>query len=159
MVSDLADLYRYLLHHPEDAPLQSEVGHAQQYLAIEQARLGDGRLTVSTDIDPSTQGARVPALLLQPLVENAVKHGIAPFADGGSISIVAKITGNQLQIDIEDRGVGETIGRAEKGTGMALDTLRKRLTKRFGDGATLELHRGDHGTRATVTMPCTIDHD
>ena len=78
LVSDLADLYRYLLHHPHDASLMNEVEHACAYLAIERARLGDERLAVQTSIDDSVRDTRVPALLLQPLVENAVNHGITP---------------------------------------------------------------------------------
>ena len=77
LVADIADLYRYLLHHTDDAPLAAEVSHATSYLMIERARLGGSRLRVETDIPAELAVLRVPSLLLQPLVENAVKHGIA----------------------------------------------------------------------------------
>lgn len=153
LVADLADLYRYLLHHPGDAPLSSEVSHACAYLGIERARLGSARLTVRSEVHPAVKEARVPALLLQPLVENAVKHGIAPRAGGGEVILRARADGPSLVIEIEDRGRGEVLGPPEPGAGIALETLRRRLAQRFGDGASLGLAKAEAGTTATVTLP------
>ena len=153
LVSDLSDLYRYLLNHPEDAPLQSEVDHALAYLAIERARLGEGRLRVESVVDAETQGRRVPALLLQPLVENAVKHGVAAHAGEGIVRVIARRDGGTLVIEVQDHCKGEYVGIVEAGTGIALQTLRERLAKRFGDVASLELLPRDDGMCARVTLP------
>lgn len=153
LVSDLADLYRYLLHHPEDAPLASEVAHACAYLAIERARLGEGRLSVETDVPEELGELRVPALLLQPLVENAVKHGVAARDGAGMVRLVAKRDDDALVIEVCDRGSGRPLGAVTGGSGIALDTLRERLGKRFEGEATLELAPSDGGMCARIRLP------
>lgn len=153
LVSDLADLYRYLLSHPEDATLREEISHACAYLAIERARLGDDRLQVSTDVEDDAAHALVPALLLQPLVENAVKHGIASHEGGGTVRIVVRREGGSVVVEVEDRGRGKPLPVATDGSGIALATLRQRLERRFGPRATLALERTDEGMRATVRLP------
>jgi len=153
LVSDLSDLYRYLLNHPEDAPVHSEVEHACAYLAIERARLGEGRLRVETDIAEETRMRRVPALLLQPLVENAVKHGVGAHAGEGVVRVIARRDGGTLRLEVEDESQGEHVGTIEAGTGIALQTLRERLAKRFGDAASLQLEPIEHGMCARVTLP------
>jgi len=153
LVSDLSDLYRYLLNHPEDAPVHSEVDHACAYLAIERARLGDGRLRVETDIAPETRDRRVPALLLQPLVENAVKHGVGAHAGEGVVRVIARRDGGTLRLEVEDESQGEHVGIIEAGSGIALQTLRERLAKRFGGEASLELEPTELGMCARVTLP------
>ncbi len=153
LVADLADLYRYLLHHPDDAPLSDEVSHACAYLGIERARLGAARLKVRSEVDPGVATIRVPALLLQPLVENAVKHGIAPRAGGGEVILRARADGPSLVIEVEDRGLGDVLGPPERGSGIALETLRLQLAHRFGDDASILLSSADVGTTATVTLP------
>lgn len=153
LVADIADLYRYLLHHPDDAPLASEVSHATSYLMIERARLGKERLRVVTDVPPELVELRVPALLLQPLVENAVKHGIANRRDGGTITIRARRDDDTLLLEVIDRGVGASLGEPEKGSGIALDTLRQILARRFGEQARIDLVRYDDETTARVRLP------
>lgn len=161
LVSDLADLYRYLLTHPDDAPLLSEVDHARAYLAIERARFGEGRLGFETEIEADTYGARVPALLLQPLVENAIRHGIAPRAGRGIVTIRAKRSGDMVHIEVENRSVDEEVSSPsqrtslppQKGTGLALKTLRERLDKQYEGNAKLELMPTDQGMLVTVTLP------
>ncbi len=152
LVSDLADLYRYLLSHPEDAPLRDEVLHAASYLAIERARLGDERLRVERDVDEDIAHLRVPAMLLQPLVENAVKHGVGARSGPGRVRIAARRDGDVLRIDVEDRAEGRPVP-TEAGTGIALDTLRKRLARQFGEGASIALEPIEGGTRARVCLP------
>ncbi len=159
LVSDLADLYRYLLNHPDDAPLHKEVEHACAYLAIERVRLGGGKLVVETDIDPSVRLVRVPALLLQPLVENAVKHGVASRAGKGKVRIVANHDAEALTIEVIDTGSGASLGESEPGSGLALRTLRERLSISFGDDASLSLHKNDEGSTARVRLPWRLlDH-
>ena len=153
LVSDLADLYRYLLSHPEDATLREEINHACSYLAIERARLGDERLRVETVVEEDVAHVRVPALLLQPLVENAVKHGIAARQEGGSVRVSARRDGDRLLIEVEDRGAGETVAAPAGGAGIALKTLAQQLERRFGDAADLSLVPTDTGMRAVVRLP------
>jgi LytS/YehU family sensor histidine kinase len=166
LVSHLADLYRYLLSHPEDAPLRDEVNHARAYLEIEAARLGDGRLQVDVDIDPQVEQRRVPALLLQPLVENAVKHGIGNRTGKGTITIRADIDAGDLLIEIEDATEGpprnqnalpEALATRDPderpGTGIALKTLRQRLSHVYGHRARLSLSPTARGMVATVRLP------
>ncbi|MFW6197449.1 MAG: sensor histidine kinase, partial [Myxococcota bacterium] len=153
LVADLADLYRYLLTHPEDAPLEDEVGHACAYLAIERARLGEDRVTVETHIEPEVAKVRVPALLLQPLVENAVKHGVGTRQGPGTIVLRAKREGGTLHIAVEDRSTGVRRAPIEEGSGIALETLRRRLEQRFRGDAALELSTIDDGMRASVRLP------
>ncbi|MBC7171075.1 MAG: histidine kinase, partial [Polyangiaceae bacterium] len=153
LVADLADLYRYLLHHPDDAPLSDEVSHACAYLGIERARLGPARLKVRSEVDADVASLRVPALLLQPLVENAVKHGIAPREAGGEVILRARADDAHLIIEVEDRGHGAVLGPPERGSGIALETLRRQLAHRFGNAASLALSKTEAGTLATVTLP------
>lgn len=153
LVSDLADLYRYLLHHPHDASVMNEVEHACAYLAIERARLGDERLAVQTSVDQSVRDARVPALLLQPIVENAVKHGIIPKQGLGRITIRASDLGSRLRIEVEDEAEGAHHGPPTKGSGVALQTLRKRLKQQYDGLAHLELSSMERGTLVTLELP------
>lgn len=153
LVSDLSDLYRYLLSHPEDAPVQSEVDHACAYLAIEKVRLGDDRLVVETSVEPETRAARIPALTLQPLVENAVKHGVGAH-ERGTVRILARREDTTLVVEVRDESEGEHLGvLKDAGAGIALETLRERLAKRFGEGARLELLPNERGMTARVTLP------
>lgn len=153
LVLDLADMYRYLLHHPEDAPLADEFEHAQAYLAIETARLGAGRLTTHTELAPEVARTCVPALLLQPLVENAVKHGVAAHEGAGTVWIRGFRDKGALLIAVDDESEGEHLGAPEKGSGVALATLRQRLTQRYGEDAVLELQPRERGMRALVRIP------
>jgi LytS/YehU family sensor histidine kinase len=153
LVSDLADLYRYLLHHPHDASVMNEVEHACAYLAIERARLGDERLAVQTSVDDTVKDTRVPALLLQPIVENAVKHGITPKQGLGKITIRASDLGDRLRIEVEDEADGPHHGAPTKGSGVALQTLRKRLKQQYNGEANLQLSSMKRGTLVTLELP------
>ena len=157
LVSDLADLYRYLLHHPHDASVINEVEHACAYLAIERARLGDERLTVQTSIDASVRDMRVPALLLQPIVENAVKHGITPKQGVGRITIRASEVGDRLRIEVEDEADGPHHGAPTQGSGVALETLRKRLKQQYDGEANLQLSSMERGTLVTLDLPKHVE--
>jgi len=154
LVTDLADLYRYLLSHPEDASLREETAHAQAFLAVERARLGDDRLETRLDVDPDVAHVTVPALMLQPLVENAVRHGVVPYRGPGSVSVTARRRGDDVLVEVVDRHAGARIaGWKEKGSGVALDTLRKRLRRRYGDRASLVLEPTGWGMRAALRVP------
>ncbi|MFT3927305.1 MAG: histidine kinase [Myxococcales bacterium] len=168
LVSHLADLYRYLLSHPGDAPLRAEVNHARSYLEIEAARLGNERLSVEVELDSAVENHLVPALLLQPLVENAVKHGIGKRTGKGTVSIRARMDGRDLLIEIEDASEGplrsmrplagsSSVSHYDDderpGTGIALKTLRQRLAHVYGRQARLTLDPTEHGMIASVRLP------
>jgi LytS/YehU family sensor histidine kinase len=152
LVSNVADLYRYILHHPEDATVESEVEHACSYLEIENARLGE-TLDVELDVDPECAELSIPALLLQPVVENAVRHGVGLHEQGGVIRIEASLEQGFLELRVIDRGRGERVTSTHKGAGVALATLRESLRHRYGDDAILTLDVGDDVTTACIRLP------
>lgn len=152
LVGDLADMYRYLLSHPEDAPLADEVNHCLAYLAVERARLGDDKLSVDTEVPPELASLRVPALLLQPLVENAVQHGIAGRSGQGLVRIRATRAAGSILIVVEDAADGEK-RQTPGGSGIALSTLRARLEAQYGAAASLALEPTERGMRAIVRLP------
>ncbi len=153
LVSDLADLYRYLLSHPEEAPLEAEVDHACAYLAIERARLGDERLEVAVDLPAELAKHLVPPLLLQPLVENAVKHGVSRRDGRGRVTLRARMKDDALMIEVEDEASGNPVPPLEQGSGIALSTLRRRLAKRYAERASFALEPTERGMRAIVSLP------
>ena len=105
MLAQIGEFLRTILDHKAvpETPLSQEIAFAEQYLAIEQTRLGP-RLRVDVAISPETLDALVPTMLLQPLIENAVRHGIAPLVEGGTIRIESKLQGSQVQIRVQNSG-------------------------------------------------------
>ncbi len=134
-------------------PLQREVALLRQYLEIEQVRFG-ARLQVTATVPPSVAGVMVPALLLQPLVENAVRHGIAGLIEGGTVSIVAERAGDAAVIVVENPRDPDARGR--KGTGLGLDIVRRRLRAAYGDDAAMTVEAGAGSYRVVVTVPYTV---
>ena len=129
MIDRLGDLLRMTLHVSgcQAVPLKEELELLQKYVDIEQTRFGD-RLTVDMHIDPETLDAQVPQLLLQPLVENAIRHGVAPNSRPGWIAIHASRKGDDLTIEVRDSGNGlppERLVALNRGVG--LDNTRARL--------------------------------
>jgi LytS/YehU family sensor histidine kinase len=158
MVAQLGDMLRIALDHEEtqEVTLRDELAFLEPYLEIEQARLGD-RLTVAMDIDPDMLDARVPHLILQPLVENAVRHGIAPRIEPGTVRISAtRGTGGQLlELEVQDDGPGiEGDSRAAARKGVGLANLRSRLEQLYGDQQRLDLHtHPEGGAIVRVVLP------
>jgi LytS/YehU family sensor histidine kinase len=164
LVADLSDLYRYLLTHPEDAELGAEVEHAASYLAIERVRLGEERVNVVLEVGDDAKRVRVPSLLIQPLVENAVKHGLARHEGAGTITVRASLDASVLVIEVRDESAGARVPplaepqpqRGEptgEGTHVALVTLRERLARRFGAQASLTLTQREHGASQIIRIP------
>jgi two-component system, LytTR family, sensor kinase len=123
-----------------------------RYLEIQKARFGD-RLQVNMSIEPDAEDAAVPALLLQPLVENAIRHGLAARLDAGRIDIEARGDGRTLTIVVTDDGSGsdETIAGPER---VGLGNTRARLETLYGDRCRLVLTRADgRGARVTIDIP------
>jgi len=124
VLEDLAQLFRVALADVGDSvSLAEEIALARRYLDIEEIRYG-ARLQVEWHIDPRVHGARVPPLVLQPLVENAVRHGIEPAAAGGQVRITARVRRGQVEVLVSNT-VGEEPG--SPGHGMALNNVRERL--------------------------------
>ncbi len=124
VLEDLSELFRSALADPaESVTLNQEIALAKSYLAIEKIRFGE-RLQVAWDLDPKAGNAKLPPLLLQPLVENAVKHGVEPSANGAQIKISSQLRGSMVVVKVSN-----TIpaGTGERGHGLALDNVRERL--------------------------------
>jgi hypothetical protein len=135
----------------QEIPLMDELRFIEQYLAIEQVRFSD-RLNVHWSIDRSALDALVPEFILQPLVENAIRHGIAKRSEPGTIGISAEVVAGELILTVSDDGPGYREGQSEAGVGIS--NTRARLDTLFGDSARLELRRGESGgTIATVRFP------
>jgi two-component system LytT family sensor kinase len=129
-IARLADLLRLTLHAPpgDAIPLRDELELVDRYLDIERVRLGE-RLRVEVDVATDVLDARVPPLLLQPLVENAVRHAVAARADGGRIRIAASRVNGTLFLSVDDDGPGTPETISERGVGLA--NTRQRLEQRY----------------------------
>jgi two-component system, LytTR family, sensor histidine kinase AlgZ len=124
LLEDLSDLFRHALSDPgESVTLADEIMLAERYLAIEQIRFGD-RLRVEWMLDPAAGSARLPPLLLQPLVENAVKHGVEPSASGAQVKVSTQRRGSTVVIKVTNT---VPAGQGQRGHGLALDNVRDRL--------------------------------
>ena len=157
MLSAFTDYLRASLGalRQQESPLAQELELARSYLLLLQARM-DERLRFSIEAEPAAERVAVPPLLLQPLVENAVMHGLEPAIDGGTLQLRARVQGRQLVLEVQDDGRGlDAPPRpgARRGNGMALDNIRQRLLARYGTEATLELQALQPGTLARITLP------
>jgi len=153
VLEDLAELFRVALADEgpgaEGVRLDQEVELARRYLAIEQLRFGD-RLRVRWQLDPHAADARVPPLLLQPLVENAVRHGVEPNDHGGDVDIVTRARGGEIEIRIVN-SVG--LPSRGQGHGLALRNVRQRLRLMHDVAARLEAGPGEGRFVVRIVMP------
>ncbi|NOT32782.1 MAG: histidine kinase [Candidatus Eisenbacteria bacterium] len=150
----LADLFRYTLRasEREASSLADELSFVRNYLEIERARFGE-RLRVVEQVDPALLETTLPSLLLQPLVENAVRHGVAQLADGGTVTITARLDGECMRITIADDGPGIRPGAAPLGEGFGLHSVRERMLT-AGPPHAIEIESApDRGTRIHLTLP------
>jgi signal transduction histidine kinase len=154
MIARLGDLLRSTLENAnrQEVALRQELDFIRPYLEIEQARLGP-RLAVDLDIDPETIDAAVPNLILQPLVENAIRHGIAPRPGAGRVEIRARRAGDRLHLEVRDDGPGLAHpAGAHEGIGLA--NTRARLRQLYGAAHRFDLGNGDGaGLRVQVAIP------
>ncbi|HSC27348.1 MAG TPA: histidine kinase [Vicinamibacterales bacterium] len=158
MISRLSDLLRLTFDRSGAAviSLQEELEFLQKYLEIEQTRFQD-RLHVKFDIDPDTLDIEVPRLILQPLVENAITHGVTPRAGEGLVQITARRRGDTLWIEVRDDGVGLSAGeRARLRGGIGLSNTRDRLACLYGDAQRLEFSDGSSGLAVGITIPISL---
>jgi len=158
----LSDLLRMTLDSDgaQEVPLKQELDFLQGYLDIERTRFHD-RLTIRVDVDPSVLDAQVPNLLLQPLVENAIRHGISPHARDGVVEISARREGGTLCVEVRDNGGGLVEGGPEPSTrGVGISTTRARLEQLYGSGHQFEIRNGpEGGAWVKVVLPFRTGDD
>jgi two-component sensor histidine kinase len=152
MIGALSDLLRLTLETTgqQQLPLRRELEFVERYLAIEHVRFGD-RLRFELDIAAETKEALVPAFLLQPLVENAVRHGLEPGSGNGLLTIRAVREGAVLHLSVTDNGCGLPEGKPPR-EGIGLSNTRARLHELYGEAAVLEL-RATNGLCVEITLP------
>ena len=153
MTAGLADLLRYVLEGAptDEVTLEQEINFLKQYLDIEKIRFRD-RVDVIIDVAEEAKPALIPNLLLQPLVENAVQHGVAKRVSRGSITIAARRLGDRLVVQITDDGTG--LPGPSGRTGVGITNTRERLAQMYGSQQSLELRNGDSaGVVVTLTLP------
>lgn len=151
-VLNLADIFRYFLNTERAfLPLEDELHIVRSYLEIEQLRLGS-RLRWDIVADPDSQRVLIPTLTVEPLVENAVKHGIAPSAAGGTVRVEARCEGGTLRIRVSDSGVGFQ-AESNGGAGVGLENVRRRLKLSYGADTELRIETGANGTSVEFDVP------
>ena len=151
MIGGLSHLLRETLHAGavDRVPLARELEVLDHYIEIQRARFGD-RLRVAVSVEPAARAALVPSLLLQPLVENSIKHGIGARAGSGHIEIDAGRTGDRLWIEVRDDGRGIRDGVVKEGVGLG--NCRSRLQALYGSGAFRLDLAGPSGGGATIRI-------
>ncbi|RLA05631.1 MAG: sensor histidine kinase [Gammaproteobacteria bacterium] len=163
VIEDLSDLFRAsLAEHRNQVSLQSEIDLCKRYLGIEQLRLGE-RLKSQWQIPEQLGSVTIPPLTLQPLIENAIYHGIQPLVDGGLVSIKILIKGNQCEIVIENP-LGESQyspsqgnlsqGNLSQGNNIAVSNIQERLQMLYQDRASLDMQIGNRSCIVTLILPC-----
>jgi two-component system, LytTR family, sensor kinase len=161
VVAGLGDLLRRVLDGAaqQEVPLKQELEFIRNYLDIEQMRFRD-RLKVAINVDPETLDATVPHLILQPLVENAIRHGIAPHLSAGRLVVVARRAEDRLLLVVRDDGPG--IGNGNEETtrpGIGLTNTRARLARLYGTDFELEVGNAeDGGLEARLALPFRLAH-
>ncbi|HWC96422.1 MAG TPA: histidine kinase [Candidatus Sulfopaludibacter sp.] len=151
MVINLADIFRYFLQTDRTfIPLHKEMEIVRAYLELEQSRLGE-RLRIEIHLDESAGAILIPVLSIQPLVENAIKHGVALRTEPGYVRIVVSLRTDELRVVVEDSGGGVPPHNA--GTGVGLQNVRRRLEICYGAGAGLEVLVQPHITSAVLCIP------
>ena len=152
MLRQIGDLLRSSLESDgtPEVPLTREIDVLEQYLAIESARIGD-RLDVVWDVEDAARQALVPPWTLQPLVENAVKYGVASHSEAARLGVRARVEGDRLRLTVEDDGPGLN-GTVAGGTGLGLANVRARLDALYDGDASLTLRGGPDGNGAVAEV-------
>jgi signal transduction histidine kinase len=154
MLVRLSELLRAALDHTseQEVMLAEELNFLESYLEIEQTRLAE-RLTVEVDVPPNVLDAIVPHMILQPLVENAIRHGVAPRAVPGTVTIRARGRRDMLDLEVSDDGPGMPADRSPNG-GLGLANTRARLHQFYGENFTFEpRNRAEGGFRVSLSIP------
>lgn len=155
MLGHLSDLLRGVLEDldTQEVSLRRELEYLRLYLSIEQVRFAD-RLKVEIQADPMTQEASVPQLILQPLVENAVRHGIGRSSSAGTILIRCAMDNGRVEIRVQDDGPGFPAGSSSEREGIGLANTRARLRQLYGEEASIDIENGgERGAVVTMRFP------
>ena len=163
MTVKLANIFRALLKdHGSFVPLREELRFTDDYLDIEVVRFGSEKLRVEKEIDPATLEIPVPSILLQPLIENSIKHGLEPRIGGGTVTVRSRIDGEKLRIEVADDGVGmversPSVRRRGSGTGIGIKNVRERLEVLYGDSAHFDVvSNPGRGTLVIIEIPLAM---
>ncbi|MEM8484752.1 MAG: histidine kinase [Bacteroidota bacterium] len=158
MIIQLGDLLRYALDSSRKdlVMLEEELAFSKAYLDLESHRFAD-RLAVAFEVAPGLERVLIPPMVLQPLVENAIKHNIARREEGGEITIRVTATAEEVQIVVEDEGRGEMLHQVGSKSGIGLSNTTSRLEKRLGPAAALQTeHLGPMGFRVSFSVPLQV---
>ena len=152
MLTDLSDLLRLSLRSTasQEVPLREELAFLDRYLDIMRMRFGD-RLVIDVAADSAVRDALVPSLVLQPIVENAITHGMADRPDIGHVAVRARRSGTALHLEVSDDGPGMA-APAPDGNGIGLANTRERVSRLYGDAGKVEL-MADGGLTVRITIP------
>lgn len=159
MIVKLANILRALLRdHDTYVPFREELNFTDDYLGIEVVRFGADKLRVEKEIDPATLDVLVPSILLQPLIENSIKHGLEPRISGGTITLRSRIAGRNMVVEVEDDGVGIGAGPAtalkRPGAGIGMKNVKERLEVLYGGDARFTIvSRPGRGTLVAIEVP------
>jgi two-component system, LytTR family, sensor histidine kinase AlgZ len=138
-------------------PLATEWGWVEDYLALEQLRFGPDMRFALSPLSPQLSRARVPCRIVQPLAENAVKHGIQSRTEGGDLRLSAELGGGRVRISVVEEGGIREMTHSAEGLGVGLETTRQRLQLHFGDQAQLSLEVDASSSRALLVLPFTVE--
>ena len=148
MITQLGDVFRYALdsHKTENVELRKEVQFIENYIKIQQVRFGE-RLHFHKNIDPQCLNMRIPPMILQPLIENSVKYGIAPKEEGGNIYLTVSQEGIKVLFEVRDDGLGINAKKVmdSGGSGVGLSNTEMRLKSYYGTNARLRINRNEKG--------------
>ena len=154
MIAGLSDILRRVVQDSDrqQVPLGEELEFTQKYLDIQKARFAE-RLTFTVDVTAELLPAEVPSLILQPMVENAVKHGIAQRVHGGAIRITASRSNGTLTLSVYNDGPSLPVGWEKSQSGIGIANVRTRLQSLYGDAFELSMRNQRLGVEATVSVP------
>jgi len=156
VITQLSDVFRYALdsHGGQKVKLIHELDFIENYVRIQQVRFGD-RLKFIKDIEPTCLSVEIPPMVLQPLVENSVKYGIAPKDEGGTIRLLVERRVKGIYFEISDDGLGKNAKKIldGKSTGIGLKNSDKRLTSIYGQRSGLQIQPRDDGYTVSFTLP------
>ena len=162
MTVKLANILRALLKdHDTYVPLRDELSFTDDYLDIEVARFGADKLRVEKEIDPRTLDVLVPSILLQPLIENSIKHGLEPRLHGGTVTLRSRLEGNRVLIEVADDGVGmgnrPATALRREGSGIGMKNVQERLDVLYGNQARFQVvSNPGRGTLVSIEIPSNL---
>jgi two-component system LytT family sensor kinase len=162
MIVKLANILRALLKdHDTYVPLSEELKFTDDYLDIEVVRFGPSKLRVTKEIDPRTLGVLVPSILLQPLIENSIKHGLEPRINGGTVTLRSQLNGDRIRIEVADDGVGmvdrPASALSRSGAGIGMKNVQERLEVLYGNQARFSVvSNPGRGTLVSIEIPANL---